>query len=148
MIDGLKRRLKKAIRLPKSTSHNSGLIDKRARVHHDALWRSWYFGLQAITIPAAFNPTNGSLDEAESSTRTASSGIRLNLDDIEAIDDGVSSIKSDSFQRPSEESSSAFILPKANFSDAQEDQEDSFDSLTLALPLATAPRQEVAESQL
>ena len=136
------------LRLPKSTSHNSGLIDKRARVHHDALWRSWYFGLQAITIPAAFNPTNGSLDEAESSTRTASSGIRLNLDDIEAIDDGVSSIKSDSFQRPSEESSSAFILPKANFSDAQEDQEDSFDSLTLALPLATAPRQEVAESQL
>ena len=34
------------------TTESRGRLDKKAKSHHDALWRAWYTGLQTITIPA------------------------------------------------------------------------------------------------
>ena len=38
------------------TSESGGRLDKRAKSHHDALWRAWYNGLQTITIPSVAIP--------------------------------------------------------------------------------------------
>lgn len=63
----------------RSTEAGSGLIDKRAKSHHDALWRAWYTGLQTITIPAAafsmsaLNQVQRSEPIAETATSSAAS---------------------------------------------------------------------------
>ena len=100
-------------------------IDKRSQSHHDALWKAWYVGLQAITIPAAFEPPPlpPSPSSIEQGSRSVVEGVHWNTDDtIKPIDD-ISSVLSDPVQN-----------------------DDSFDSMTLALTMATAPI--VDENQL
>ena len=37
-------------------SESGGRLDKKAKSHHDALWRAWYNGLQTITLPSVTIP--------------------------------------------------------------------------------------------
>ena len=114
-------------------------IDKRSQSHHDALWRAWYIGLQAITIPAtAFEPEKNLVKRSQlgapleqqrsSSVLVEGAGVHWNTlidqdDTIKPIDD-ISSVQlSDPIQN-----------------------DESFDSMTLTLTMATAPI--VDENQL
>lgn len=94
----------------------SGLIDKRARSHHDELWRAWYNGLQTITIPAA----------SASFKSTTSCSLCLPATSLEAID----------------------ASAESPLSKNEDENDESFDSLTLTLTMTKAPKQEVAESKL
>lgn len=66
-VDGIRRKLKNAMRLPgvlrRFSSHHHllgqhvrhsshGLLHGSTRQSHDHLWRAWYNGLQTVTIPA------------------------------------------------------------------------------------------------
>ena len=39
-------------RNPSESGKGGSRLDKKAKSHHDVLWRAWYTGLQTITIPA------------------------------------------------------------------------------------------------
>ena len=86
--------------------------------------RAWYVGLQAITIPAAFEPPPPSSASTEQDSKSVGEEVvHWNTDDtIKPIDD-ISSVLSDPVQN-----------------------DDSFDSMTLTLTMATAPI--VDENQL
>ena len=110
-------------------AENGLQIDKRSQSHHDALWRAWYVGIQAIALPAAFEPAaTSSSDQDRSTTIEAQhplgSSDSWHGDNIRAIDDGISSVLSDPIQTT----------------------DDSFDSMTLTLTMARAPI--VDENQL
>lgn len=133
----------------------TGLIDKRSRSHHDALWRAWYTGVQTVTIPAAasaafsstsLQPTSSvdcsspSSSQAHPASTTsfspAVSLVRLDPDQVQVLDqiyhDSIEAIDDLEEEEPEESGQN----------------DDSFDSLTLTLTMATAPKQEFSESQL
>ena len=133
----------------------TGLIDKRSRSHHDALWRAWYTGVQTVTIPAAasaafsstsLRPTSSvdcsspSSSQAHPASTTsfspAVSLVRLDPDQVQVLDqiyhDSIEAIDDLEEEEPEESGQN----------------DDSFDSLTLTLTMATAPKQEFSESQL
>ena len=121
----------------------TGLIDKRSRSHHDALWRAWYTGVQTVTIPAAASAafSSASVDCSPSSSQAhptstvhpsnLSSLVQLDPDQI--FHDSIEAIDLGEEEPEAEESGQ---------------NDESFDSLTLTLTMATAPKQEFSESQL
>ena len=128
----------------------TGLIDKRSRSHHDALWRAWYTGVQTVTIPAAASAafSSASVDCSPSSSQAhptstvhpsnLSSLVQLDPADPDQIVDQIFHDSIEAIDLGEEE-------PEAEES-GQNDE--SFDSLTLTLTMATAPKQEFSESQL
>ena len=124
----------------------TGLIDKRSRSHHDALWRAWYTGVQTVTIPAAASAafSSASVDCSPSSSQAhptstvhpsnLSSLVQLDPADPDQIfHDSIEAIDLGEEEPEAEESGQ---------------NDESFDSLTLTLTMATAPKQEFSESQL
>ena len=125
----------------------TGLIDKRSRSHHDALWRAWYTGVQTVTIPAAASAafSSASVDCSPSSSQAhptstvhpsnLSSLVQLDPDQIvdQIFHDSIEAIDLGEEEPEAEESGQ---------------NDESFDSLTLTLTMATAPKQEFSESQL
>lgn len=122
-------------------SSETGLIDKRARSHHDALWRAWYNGLQTITIPAAFS-TSALNHPIATSTATSSPVPSSSVTSAEQPTAAIVSfgqVLGEVVHHSSLEDSPPIV---------EEAADESFDSLTLTLTMASAPRQEVAENQL
>ena len=124
----------------------TGLIDKRSRSHHDALWRAWYTGVQTVTIPAAASAafSSASVDCSPSSSQAhpTSTVHQSNLSSLVQLDpadpdqifhDSIEAIDLGEEEPEAEESGQ---------------NDESFDSLTLTLTMATAPKQEFSESQL
>ena len=125
----------------------TGLIDKRSRSHHDALWRAWYTGVQTVTIPAAASAafSSASVDCSPSSSQAhpTSTVHQSNLSSLVQLDPDqiVDQIFHDSIE--------AIDLGEEEPEAEESGQNDeSFDSLTLTLTMATAPKQEFSESQL
>ena len=124
----------------------TGLIDKRSRSHHDALWRAWYTGVQTVTIPAAASAafSSASVDCSPSSSQAHPTStvhqslVQLDPADPDQIVDPIFHDSIEAIDLGEEE-------PEAEES-GQNDE--SFDSLTLTLTMATAPKQEFSESQL
>ena len=122
----------------------TGLIDKRSRSHHDALWRAWYTGVQTVTIPAAASAafSSASVDCSPSSSQAhpTSTVHQSNLSSLVQLDPAdPDQIFHDSIE--------AIDLEEPEAEESGQNDE-SFDSLTLTLTMATAPKQEFSESQL
>ena len=148
-------------RLPTSTTVNSylsrhtrssetGLIDKRARSHHDALWRAWYNGLQTITIPAAFSTSalpNAAATSTSTSSPVPSSSASVEQQSTAAV---VSSgqVMGDVVHHSQPPLDSPITDATSEDAAVAAAADESFDSLTLTLTMASAPRQEVSENQL
>lgn len=165
-----------------SRAAETGILDKNAKNHHDALWRAWYNGLQTITIPAFSVTTISqpllqmSTPIVESSPTTSSSSHEMppsssvcsnepiaetgdwqpqligevvhhaehdiaSASSFEAIDNTFNSSSPVMTSTEAPVDAIVSVVP-ADLND------DSFDSLTLTLTMATAPKQGVYESQL
>ena len=136
----------------------TGLIDKRSRSHHDALWKAWYTGVQTVTIPAAASAafSSTSLRSQTTDSPTSSPHPASSISAVYAIS---------SVEDPSQPQVLGDVVHHYQcFADsietidgiaaeeevvaAEHHHDESFDSLTLTLTMATAPKQECQESQL
>ena len=118
----------------------SGLIDKKSRSHHEQLWKAWYTGIQTITVPAAAAAAFSTTSLNRTASMGSPSSSRHLASTVYATDTN-ERVLGDVVHHTFDSASIEAI-------DSEEQNDESFDSLTLTLTLATAPKQDVSESQL
>ena len=117
----------------------NGLIDKKSRSHHEQLWKAWYTGIQTVTVPAAAAAAFSTTSLSRTTSMDSPSSSRPHL---------ASTVTSTNEHVLGDVVHHTFDSTSIEAIDSEEQNDESFDSLTLTLTLATAPKQDVSESQL
>ena len=130
----------------------TGLIDKRSRSHHDALWKAWYTGVQTVTIPFSATSLRSQTTDSPTSSPHPASSISAVYAISSVEDPSQPQVLGDVVHHyqcfaDSIETIDG-IAAEEEVVAAEHHHDESFDSLTLTLTMATAPKQECQESQL
>ena len=129
----------------------TGLIDKRSRSHHDALWKAWYTGVQTVTIPFSSTSLRSQTTDSPTSSPHPASSISAVYAISSVEDPSQPQVLGDvvhHYQCFADSIETIDGIAEEEVVAAEHHHDESFDSLTLTLTMATAPKQECQESQL